>query len=147
MAIPQCSDFWNVKSTRGVPDFVRGFPGRKLYDRAMSRAPHHDWFLEQWMATAGVATNEQMRKLTGWSKRKASDLISGEQRYNRDTLNEAALALNCAPFELLLHPDDAMRIRRWRADIEAEAVRLVAEKPAEFQSHDTPPLRSNGTSG
>lgn len=52
--------------------------------------------------------------LTGWDKRKASELVTGKQRYNRDSLNEAAGALQIRPFELLMHPSDAMALKRLR---------------------------------
>lgn len=74
-----------------------------------------------------------LRARTGWSKRKASDLVTGTQRYNRDALNEAAGAMLLAPFELLMHPDDAYGIRKMRAEIEREAVRLVAERGPTYQ--------------
>lgn len=74
-----------------------------------------------------------LRAKTGWSKRKASDLVTGTQRYNRDALNEAAGALLIAPFELLMHPDDAYGIRKMRAEIEREAVRLVAQRGSTYQ--------------
>lgn len=75
----------------------------------------------------------RLRAITGWSRRKASTLFTGEQPYKRDSLNEAAAAMNLHPVELLMHPDDAYAIRKWRAEIEREAVRLVAERGPNYQ--------------
>jgi hypothetical protein len=43
--------------------------------------------------------------------------VKGKQRYNRDILNDVAKALNIYPFELLMHPSDAMAQRRMRAAV------------------------------
>lgn len=84
-----------------------------FYNRNMVGQPHFDWFLSDWMSAAQL-NQPQLQKLTGWSKRKTSDLCAGAQRYNRDTLNDAAHALHVAPYELLLHPADAMALRKMR---------------------------------
>ncbi|NBW12161.1 MAG: hypothetical protein EBR82_29440 [Caulobacteraceae bacterium] len=86
-----------------------------------------------------------LRRITGWSKRKASDLVTGTQRYNRDVLNEASSAMHLAPFELLMHPDDAYAIRNMRAEIERQAVRLVAERGPVFETQAPDPDRNSAT--
>lgn len=92
----------------------------------------HDWYLGDWLATMRLK-QARLCELTGWDKRKASDLVTGKQRYNRDTLNEAAAALNIAPFEMLLHPADAMAMRRVR-----DSARLIAAEPAMAYSAEPP---------
>lgn len=62
-------------------------------------------------------------KATGYSKATMSDLATGKQRFNRDILNEIAAVLHVRPYELLMHPDEAMAIRRVRES----AVRIAAE--------------------
>lgn len=85
--------------------------------------PAHDWYLPQWLQALRVRQAE-LERLTGWDKRKASHLVTGKQPYKRDTLNEAADALHIAPFELLMHPEDAFALRRLRTD----AIRIAADK-------------------
>lgn len=85
--------------------------------------PSPDWFLEAWLS-ATATTQAALCRRTGWDKRKASFLVNGRQEYRRTEINEAALALNVEPFELLMHPDDAMALRRMRRD----ALHIAAEK-------------------
>lgn len=87
-----------------------------------------DWYLKDWMKALGVSQAELCRR-TDYPKAKLSELASGKQRYNRDILNDVSTALHLRPFELLMHPDDAMAIRRVRDDAARIAsVRLVDEK-------------------
>lgn len=72
-----------------------------------------DWFLNEWLKSLGVSQAELGRR-TDYPKAKVSDLALGKQRYNRDILNDISSALNIAPHELLMHPDDAMALRRMR---------------------------------
>lgn len=65
-------------------------------------------------------------KATGYSRATMSDLSTGKQRYNRDVINEVAAAMHIRPHELLMHPDDAMALRRVRES----AARIAAETPA-----------------
>ena len=72
-----------------------------------------DWYLGQWLQTLRVNQAELARR-TDYPKAKVSDLVKGKQRYNRDVLNDVAKALNLEPYELLMHPADAMAQRRLR---------------------------------
>lgn len=63
-----------------------------------------------------------------WNKAKASLVMSCKQKYTRDEVNELASYLNIRPFELLLHPDDAMAIRRLREDV----LRIAADQRHDF---------------
>lgn len=98
----------------------------------MAPATGHDWHLRQWMRATGTSQAALMER-TGWDKRKASFLVNGQQPYKRDVINEAAAALNIAPFELLMHPDDAFAIRRLRESaisIAADSRRSFGPMPA-----------------
>ncbi|HKT85612.1 MAG TPA: helix-turn-helix transcriptional regulator [Novosphingobium sp.] len=103
----------------------------------------HDWYLRQWVETLHTSQAELERR-TGWDKRKASHLMNGKQPYKRDTVNEAATALNIEPFELLMHPQDAFALRRLREN----AIRIAAESHSPFR--EAPPVsesdqkRANG---
>lgn len=84
------------------------------------------WYLPEWMAVAelkGRGAQTRMMELTGWSKATMSQLYNGGQDFSPKVLAEAAQALNCAPYELLMHPETAMAIRRLRQD----ALRIVED--------------------
>lgn len=72
-----------------------------------------DWYLNEWLA-ATKTTQAELGRRTDYPKAKVSDLVNGKQRYNRDILNDVANALNVYPFELLMHPADAMAQRRMK---------------------------------
>lgn len=74
------------------------------------------WYLREWMAVQGFTKQAALAKQTGWSKAKMSALYNYEQDFNSRALEEAARALGIAPFELLMHPDDAFALRRLRKD-------------------------------
>jgi transcriptional regulator with XRE-family HTH domain len=89
----------------------------------MASRPRHDWFLKEWMR-ALVVRQSAIMKDTGYSRATMSDLTTGKQRYNRDVLNDIAHALHVRPYELLMHPDEAMAIRRVR-----ESAAKIASEP------------------
>lgn len=99
---------------------------RTSYYPNMATPPRHDWYLRAWMDATKMRQSDIM-KATGYVKAKMSDLATGKQRFNRDILNEVAAALNIRPYELLMHPDEAMAIRRVRES----AIRIAAETPPE----------------
>lgn len=47
----------------------------------------------------------------GWSKGKANKFWHGSYSYRREILNEVAEWLEIEPFELLMHPDEALQLR------------------------------------
>lgn len=102
-----------------------------LYSGFMAK-PAYDWFLKDWLKTLGKKQADVVRDLD-WNKAKISLTASGKQPYTRDDVNELAIYLNLKPHELLMHPDDAMALRRLRADM----IRLAAEeKPAPGASEE-----------
>lgn len=76
-------------------------------------AEQNDWYFKDWLDTLRVR-QARVVEMTGWSKGKVSKLVNGGADYDRRSLNGAAQALNLQPYELLMHPEDAMRIRRLR---------------------------------
>lgn len=86
-------------------------------------APRHDWYLKQWLRTLNKKQADIVSDLE-WNKAKVSLTASGKQPYTRDDVNEIAEYLNLRPYELLMHPDDAMALRRLRADM----IRLAHEQ-------------------
>ena len=77
-------------------------------------APGFDWYLKEWLASLGKRQADIVRDL-GWNKARVSLMLRGKQPYDRDSINELATYLNLRPHELLMHPDDAMALRRLRS--------------------------------
>lgn len=96
-------------------------------------SPRHDWYLKEWLASLGKKQSDIVRDLD-WNKARVSLMVRGLQPYERDSVNELATYLNIRPHELLMHPDDAMAIRRLRA----EMVRLAHENPERAESEGEP---------
>ncbi len=88
-------------------------------------APSHDWYLTEWLATLGKK-QEAIATELGWNKAKASLMRRGKQPYTRDAINEISAWLHLSPYELLMHPDDAMAIRKLYT--EAGKVREIGER-------------------
>jgi transcriptional regulator with XRE-family HTH domain len=76
--------------------------------------PQHDWYLKEWLRYAGKSQADVVRDLD-WNKARVSLMARGKQEYTRDAINELATYLNIAPFELLMHPDDAASLKRLRS--------------------------------
>ncbi len=68
-------------------------------------------------------TQADMQRMAGWSKATAHQVYHGKQDYSPGVVNAASAALNCKPWELLMHYDEAMAIRRMRA----AALQIVAD--------------------
>lgn len=101
---------------------------RCFYTRNMS-APIHDWYFREWLSALHLK-QARIVELTGWSKGKVSKLYNGDAQYTRDIVNEVARAIHVRPFELLLHPEDAMAIRRLRES----AVTIAADAREGYKS-------------
>jgi hypothetical protein len=78
--------------------------------------PAHDWYLREWLRTLHKRQVD-IEKDLDWNKAKVSLMVRGEQQYTRDAVNELADYLNLRPYELLMHPDEAMGLRRARAEM------------------------------
>lgn len=98
---------------------------RLAYDPVMA-APHHDWFLKEWLRYYCKKQADMARELD-WNKAKVSLTASGKQPYDREDVNQASAYLNIQPYEILMHPDDAMALRRLKRD----AARIVATQEVE----------------
>lgn len=113
------------------------FAGR-AYHRRMARRgiPKGgvNWFIREWMDMLNK-TQADMVRMAGWSKATASQLYNGVQDYSPKVVNEAADALHCRPWELLMHPDEAMAIRRLRA----AALQIAADNPSPPPAPAQPP--------
>jgi transcriptional regulator with XRE-family HTH domain len=90
------------------------------------------WYLPEWMAVCGLSghgAQAKMMALTGWSRATMSQLYNGKQDFSPDILRQAAEALHVEPYELLMMPDRAMRLRQAVADAE-RIVRIAREAKA-----------------
>lgn len=106
-----------------------------------------NWFLVEWMDACGISgrgAQARMMELTGWSRATMSQLYNGEQDYSPKIVNEAAAALNAEPYEMLMHPEKAMNLRKLRES----AIRIAAENPAPvLKAVDPPEQLREGTNG
>lgn len=101
-------------------DYADGFShNRNMARRGIPKGPVN-WFLREWMDHLGVRQKDMVVR-AGWSKATASQLYTGVQDYSPKIVNEAATALNIAQHELLMRPEQAMALRRFRQD----ALRIV----------------------
>lgn len=73
----------------------------------------HDWYFAEWAAMFGKRQADACADL-GWSKAKASMVWTGQQRYNRELVDEVSRWLSLRPWELLMSPAEAMQLRRLR---------------------------------
>jgi hypothetical protein len=81
----------------------------------MLRKPKKDWFIREWMTACGVRfPHAFLQEKLDYSDGKASNVLTGKKRYDRDIMNEVADALNIQPYELLMHPEEAMALRKQR---------------------------------
>lgn len=111
-----------------------------LYHDVMAD-PRHDWYLKQWLRTLGKRQEDVARDLE-MNKAKISLMARGKQQYTRDAVNAIADYLNLRPYELLMHPDDAMRLRRLRED----AIRIAHEAESAEISEPEKKVRNCTTS-
>ena len=98
---------------------------RRAWYHARMAAPRHDWYLREWLKSLGKRQADISRDLE-WNKARVSPMVRGEQQYTRDAVNEVSAYLNLRPYELLMHPDEAMRLRRLRED----AIRIAHDNEA-----------------
>ncbi len=90
----------------------------------------HTWFIREWLETHRITQADLIRKLD-WSRAKASDVYNGQQ-YTQSIVDDLISILPVEPYELLMHPDQAMAFRRIRAD----ALRIATEIPIEAPTSD-----------
>lgn len=139
VAVPTERDESRVQS-----GYITPMP-RKRPPRSSAAGPAQpDWFLREWMASLQLRQADVMR-LTDTPRATMSKAYNGETDYYRELLNRFAVALNIHPYELLMHPDDAMAIRRLRSSaFEIASVRMVADAGLEYAPPPPIKLSNNG---
>lgn len=108
----------------------------------MAAPEYGDWYLREWFASLGKIQRDLVTQLD-YPPATANALWHGVQRYRRDHIQQISQFLNIRPYELLMHPDEAMALRRLKSAI------------AEVQRSDTPsgegdvttPIGRTGTGG
>lgn len=98
-----------------------------------------NWYLRDWMRVLHVRQRDIVER-TDLTKTAVSLLCSDRQDYTPAIIRDVSAALNIAPFELLMHPEDAMNLRQLRKD----AIRVVATSKA-FEEER--PAERSGTGG
>ncbi len=115
--MPEGLDYLNTLGQAKSLGYLNDVQRRKWYlSRMVYSSPHHDWHLKEWLAATGKKQSDIVRDLE-WNKARISLMVSGKQPYTRDAVNELAAYLNIRPFELLMHPEDAMALRAMKADL------------------------------
>ena len=98
----------------------------------------HDWYLREWLVALKLRQADVARQI-GMPKATMSAIFNGKTNYYREVVNIFADALNIRPYELLMHPEDAMAIRRLRVDArQIASVQLAADGDREWQEAPEP---------
>lgn len=95
------------------------------------------WYIQEWMKAHHKVQADLVKDLE-WPKGKANKVWHGQQRYNEDLVNEIASWLNVRPYELLMSPEDAMRLRA----IRGFAAEIVKSEPVDEVAPAEIPRRS-----
>jgi transcriptional regulator with XRE-family HTH domain len=72
-----------------------------------------NWYLRDWMRTLHVRQADLVEK-TDLNTTAVSLLCNDRQDYSPAIIRDVARAMNIAPYELLMHPEDAMALRQLR---------------------------------
>lgn len=101
------------------------------------------WHLAAWMDALRVSQADMIER-AGWSKTTASLLYNSRQDLSSKLIAEAAQALNLAPFELFMLPEEAMALRRLRSS----AIQIAADRTDAWHGLPSDPEQlKDGTRG
>ncbi|WP_292223846.1 hypothetical protein [Brevundimonas sp.] len=90
------------------------------------------WYLQEWFAVAGKKQRDLVTGLD-WLPAKANKVWHGVQEPKSSEIHEIAAFINIAPHELLMPPEEAMKLRRLKSvlnEVVAPAAIHVAEAVA-----------------
>lgn len=102
------------------------------------------WYLRDWFATVGLKQHDLVKRLD-YPLNTAFKLWHGVQPARADHIADIAALLHIEPWELLMHPEEAMRLRRMRATI-AEAAGQPAP-PVDLPDFRAAAAKKTGTDG
>ena len=122
-----------VRELRGARDkiFLHHANMARKTKQVSTSAPGPDWFLQEWMAALRKSQADLARECD-WARGTMHGIYHGRTEYYRELVNLIASKLNIQPYELLMHPDDAMAIRQLRKDaltVVEHGRRLEGESP------------------
>lgn len=100
----------------------------------MAQALDNDWHLRAWLSHFGKNQTSLVTE-AGFNKSTANFLWHGRQPYRRDYVNRIAAWLGLRPYELLMHPSEALAIRGYR---EAARMVIAAEDGRPFIRDEAP---------
>jgi hypothetical protein len=96
---------------------------RKSANSAGVRAEAPDWYLSDWMRTLKVS-QAKLAAECDWTPSTMHGIYHGRTNYYREIVNLIASKLNIQPYELLMHPEQAMAVRKMQASA-AEIMTVV----------------------
>jgi hypothetical protein len=70
-----------------------------------------DWHLQAWMGVRKKRQADLVKEL-GWAKGRANKFYHSQHPYRREVVNELAAWLDIEPWELLMAPERAAKIKR-----------------------------------
>ena len=76
----------------------------------MSSAHELGWYLNEWLDHLDISQADIVRGI-GWDKQKISNLCTGRTSYSRKTVDSLAQYMGLHPYELLVSPQYAIRLR------------------------------------
>lgn len=94
----------------------------------MAAPAHPGWYIQEWFAVVGLKQFDLVTKLD-YQRNTAFKLWHGLQEYRRHHVEDVAALLNIRPYELLMPPEEAMRLRRLQSVV-AEVAREDAPAPS-----------------
>lgn len=112
----------NFESTQQVQTARNDEPIKRPHTVNVTEQIEPDWYLQDWAKLADKRQADLVNDL-GWLKNHAHRIWHGKQPYRRDIVNAVAQWLNIEPYELLMPPQDAMKIRQLR-----EAAIAIAQR-------------------
>lgn len=118
---PKSSHCLNSKSTHQVQTARNDGSRERPHTVNVEERTEPDWYLQDWAKLADKRQADLVNDL-GWLKNHAHRIWHGKQPYRRDIVNAVADWLNIEPYELLMPPQEAMKIRQLR-----EAALAIAE--------------------
>lgn len=110
----ECSDDPNILARPNIRFSITDRSESHSHDANM--ATRGDWYLQDWFASLGMIQRDLVTKLD-YPPATANALWHGVQRYRRDHIADVSALLNIEPWELLMHPEEAMALRRLRSAI------------------------------
>ncbi len=133
-----CSLQVNMASSRDFHSALTDSPRPFSHDMNMAAPDRPLWYLQEWFATQGRIQRDLITKLD-WLPAKANKVWHGVQIAKLDEVAEIADLLNIAPWELLMAPDEAMKLRRLKS--------VIAEVAQPAPTQDAVATSRTGTNG